>query len=378
MLSTKPIAVKGWLNITNINDGVLKLVGWLISPVDRPLTDIEIKVGGHKITSFSLEKNLPSPKLQEAFPHIPEAKNARFRIKIPLHTLTTPELKDALIEVIPKLGTEDGQSLFTIVNPTLPLPKTEYMETIGGTFLPVGLEFLSYLIQYADLKPTDHVLDIGCGVGRLAYVLAYYLNPTARYEGFDIINDLIQWTQANITPQFPNFQFQKVNIHNKWYNPDGDVEAKDFIFPYPEASFDVIFLTSVFTHVRGYEISHYFDEIKRVLKPGGRCLFTCFLVNNETQELINSGKSTLELVHDLGDCITNNPEKPENATGFPESVVGSLIGDRGFSLLNKNYGSWCGRRDFTTYQDMLVILKPNFFQKAVRKVNYLWNNFQNK
>lgn len=378
MLSTRPIAVKGWLNITNINDGVLKLVGWLISPVDRPLTSFEIKIRGQKITSFDLEKNLPSPKLQEAFPHIPEAKNARFRITIPLNTLPTPDLKDTLVEIVPKLGAENGQSMLAIVNPSLPLPSQEDMSTIGGAFLPVGLEFLSYLIQHADLKPTDHVLDVGCGVGRLAYVLAYYLNSTARYEGFDIIDNLIQWTQANITPQFPNFQFQKVNIHNKWYNPEGDVEAKDFIFPYPDESFDVIFLTSVFTHVRGYEISHYFDEIKRVLKPGGRCLFTCFLVNEESQELIKAGKSTQNLVYDLGDCITNNPDKPENATGFLEPVVASLIGDRGFSLLSKHYGSWCGRKDFTTYQDMLVILKPNFFQKAIRKINYLWNNFQNK
>jgi SAM-dependent methyltransferase len=378
MLSPRPIAIKGWINITDINDGVLKLVGWVISPVDYPLTGFEIKISGQKITVFDLEKNLPSPKLQAAFPHIPAAQNARFRLTIPLNTLVTPDLKDTLVEIVPKLDTKDGQSLLTIINPSLPLPNKEDMHMIGGAFLPVGLEFLSYLIHYAHLKLTDHVLDVGCGVGRLAYVLAYYLKPTAHYAGFDIIDNLIQWTQANITPQFPNFQFQKVNIHNKWYNPEGDIEAKDFIFPYPDASFDVIFLTSVFTHVRGYEISHYLDEIKRVLKPGGRCLFTCFLLNEESQSLIKDGKSTQNLIYDLGDCITSNQEKPENATGFLEPVVASLIGDRGFSLLSKHYGSWCGRKDFTTYQDMLVILKPNFFQKAIRKVNYLWNNFQNK
>jgi len=373
---TGDITAKGWINIPNINEDFLKLVGWLISSPDRPLTSVEIKVRGHKISIFSLEKNLPSPRLREAFPRLSGSDNARFCVNIPLPILTEniPDLQDSLVEITPTFGKERGQSLFTIINPSLPLPSIEDMKTIGEAFLPIGLEFLSYLVNYAHLKPTDRILDIGCGVGRLAYVLAYYLEPTAKYEGFDIISHLIQWTQANITPQFPNFQFQKVNIHNTWYNPEGNVAAKDFVFPYADASFDVIFLTSVFTHLRGYEIAHYLDEIKRVLKPGGRCLFTCFLINQESQELISLGKSTQNLIYNLGDGITNNPEKPEGAIGFLESIVDSLIADRGFSLLSKNYGSWCGRSEFTTYQDMLVILKPNLFQKLIRKVTYTWEN----
>ncbi len=359
---TRDLTTKGWLNITHINDGFLKLVGWSISSLDRPVTGFQIKISNHQIVTFDLETNLSSPKLKEIFPQLSGAENARFRIQIPLHPLplNIPDLRDSLVEVTPILGTNIGQSLFSIINPSLAQPSIEDINTIGGVFLPVGLEFLSYLVNYAHLKPTDHVLDIGCGVGRMAYALAYYLEPTAKYEGFDIIENLIQWTQATITPQFPNFHFQKVNIHNTWYNPTGNVAAKDFVFPYADASFDVIFLTSVFTHLRGDEISHYLDEIKRVLKPGGRCLFTCFLINSESQELIDAGKSSQNLVHNLGDCFTSSLENPELAIGFLEPVVESLISDRGFSLLSKNYGSWCDRPEFTTYQDMLVILKPNF------------------
>ncbi len=358
----QPITTKGWLNVADMNNEALKLVGWLISSfdnLDRLVPGFQVKISNHPIITFDLETNLPSPKLKKVFPQLSGAENAQFRINIPLHTLPLNlyPLQDSLVEITPILDTNVGQSLFAIVEPSLAQPSIEDINTIGGVFLPVGLEFLAYLVNYAHLKPTDHILDIGCGVGRMAYTLAYYLEPTAKYEGFDIVENLIQWNQDNITPQFPNFHFQKVNIQNTWYNPTGNIAAQDFQFPYADASFDVIFLTSVFTHLRGYETAHYLDEIKRVLKPGGRCLFTCFLITAESQELIDAGKSSQNLIHNLGDCLTSSLENPELAIGFPESFVESLISDRGFSLLSKNYGSWCGRQEFTTYQDMVVILK---------------------
>jgi hypothetical protein len=33
----------------------------------------------------------------------------------------------------------------------------------------------------------------GCGFGRIAYALAYYLNGAGRYDGFDVMRPLIDW-----------------------------------------------------------------------------------------------------------------------------------------------------------------------------------------
>ena len=228
----------------------------------------------------------------------------------------------------------------------------------GGDLLAVSNWFLGHFIQLADLKPDAHVLDVGCGFGRMAYTLAHYLAPSARYEGFDIIGQLIEWAQQSISTKFPNFTFRKADIFNKCYNPKGAFRAVNFRFPYKEESFDLIFLTSVFTHMQGAEVRHYLDEIRRVLRPGGKCLTTCFMLNGESEELIRKGESTQNLVHPCDDCFSSNPEVPEAAIGFKENLLLGWIAERGFALTCKFYGTWCGRPRALDYQDILVYKKP--------------------
>ena len=49
----------------------------------------------------------------------------------------------------------------------------------------------------------NSVLDVGCGIGRMAIPLARYLNTDGKYEGFDIIPENIAWCQRAITPRYP-------------------------------------------------------------------------------------------------------------------------------------------------------------------------------
>jgi SAM-dependent methyltransferase len=191
----------------------------------------------------------------------------------------------------------------------------------------------------------------------MAYMLAHYLNPTARYEGFDILGHLIEWAQGSITSRMPNFHFQKVDIYSKWYNPHGALKSSEFRFPYDDESFDFVFLTSVFTHMLADDVRHYLDEFHRVLRPGGHCLTTCFLLNEESEELIRRGKSHHNLVHPLDECYTSNPEIPEDAIGYKEPLLLSWIAERGFTHVGKHYGLWCGRNQFTSFQDILVYKK---------------------
>ena len=93
----------------------------------------------------------------------------------------------------------------------------------GGTY--AGLEFLTYFVSLGGLKPEHDVLDIGCGVGRMAHPLAYFLDQKARYFGFDIVEKGIRWAKDNITAEFPNFEFQRLDIHNQLYNPTGTLPA---------------------------------------------------------------------------------------------------------------------------------------------------------
>src|SRR5437016_675518 len=55
-----------------------------------------------------------------------------------------------------------------------------------GDFRGTGEEFLELFRTLADLRADDRVLDIGCGIGRMARVLVPVLAPPGSYDGFDI------------------------------------------------------------------------------------------------------------------------------------------------------------------------------------------------
>lgn len=83
----------------------------------------------------------------------------------------------------------------------------------------------------------------------------------------------------------------------------------------------MVFLTSVFTHMFPPDVEHYLDEISRVLKPGGRCLCTYFLLNDESLAHIAEGKSAHNFQHEGPGYRTIHKKRPEEAIGLPETFV---------------------------------------------------------
>ncbi len=236
-------------------------------------------------------------------------------------------------------------------------PRTLYF--VGdGDFKATGHEFRKLFIEVGGLKPEHHVLDVGCGIGRMAVPLTSYLLPTASYEGFDIVQQGIAWCQTNITPRFPSFRFRHSDVRNNFYNPNGIYEAKGYRFPYEDARFDFIFLTSVFTHVFPPALENYLAEIARVLKPGGRCFITFFLMNDESTALIAEGVASQNFVHELDGCYTTYLPNPEGALAFREPYITGLYEKLGLSIETPiRYGKWCGRGEFLSYQDVIIATK---------------------
>lgn len=231
---------------------------------------------------------------------------------------------------------------------------------VGGeeNYQAVNEEFMHYFVNFGGLQPNHRVLDVGCGIGVMASRLTRFLSPKGQYCGFDIVRLGITWATRNITLRFPNFSFAHVDLFNKHYNPKGKISASEFRFPYDDATFDFVFLKSVFTHLLPDSMQHYLSEIHRVLKPGGRCLLTIFLLNGESLDLILRGESSLPLVHDWQGCRVLDPLFPETAIGIPEPDFMKYCNRLGWELIPPTrYGSWCGRKFFLSYQDILVMTR---------------------
>lgn len=201
------------------------------------------------------------------------------------------------------------------------------------------------LIELGGLTPASSVLDIGSGIGRLAVALAPQLGAEGRYEGLDIVPSGIKWCTETITPRYPNFHFTLADIYNGEYNPGGRVHATEYRLPFPDATFDLVVLTSVFTHMLAPEKEHYVDEIARVLKPGGRCFATYLLLNAESRRLMEQGSSDTRLRHTIGPCAVVDEKVPELEVGYDEDYVRATYEQRGLSTEGGiYYGSWSGRQ----------------------------------
>lgn len=223
-------------------------------------------------------------------------------------------------------------------------------------FRQTGEEFLGHFKSIASLQPWERILDIGCGVGRMAIPLTRYLDGNGSYDGLDIVSSWIRWCTDNISGHHPNFRFHLAPIYNAHYNPSGTVSASEYRFCFQDASFDFVFLTSVFTHLRPREMEHYLSEIARVLRSEGRCLMTFFLLNPESWRLIKRGRSSQPFQHQLEGFWTTDRNIPETAVAYEESFIRNVLSKSGLSIVAPvRYGSWCGRVEFLSYQDLVLV-----------------------
>ncbi len=238
------------------------------------------------------------------------------------------------------------------------MPPEALSISVGGRFREEGEEFFRYCLEIGGLRATDRVLDIGCGVGRMAVKLAPFLRDGS-YEGFDIRADVIDWCKQHITPRYPHARFTFVDIANGYYNSRSAQSPSTFRFPYSESSFDFVLLKSVFTHMLPADLQHYAAEIVAALKPGGTCFCTFFLLNAESFGLMRAGMSGVYSFTQRSEGYhAIYPNVPESAVAYQEDWIRGVYRSNGLRIIEPiRYGGWCGRQDGLSLQDIVIAVK---------------------
>lgn len=237
-----------------------------------------------------------------------------------------------------------------------------------GSFEGSGAEFNAYLKLICKLLPGETLLDIGCGCGLMVLNLtgssnlAEYLGQSGKYLGIDVHKASIKWCQRKISRKYPNCAFSHMDVRNKAYNPHGRHAADNYVFCFEDSTCDVVLLKSVFTHMLPSAVENYLREIRRLLSDRGRCLATFFLLNKEQEKLAQEGSNRLDFK--FGDKTVRYIRKdwPELVVAYEEEFIMNLLAEIGLVLDEPiKYGTWSGRQNGISFQDMVTFRRARNF-----------------
>src|ERR1700730_3790801 len=117
------------------------------------------------------------------------------------------------------------------------------------------------VLDLANLKPGESVLDIGCGSGALAIAAKQRGGSAGRVYGLDASREMLARAGRKANKAGAEVVFK-----------NGIAE----ILPFPDGQFDAVLSTVMLHHLGRKARQQCAYEVRRVLKPGGRVLAVDF------------------------------------------------------------------------------------------------------
>jgi arsenite methyltransferase len=185
-------------------------------------------------------------------------------------------------------------------------------------------------IAMASLKSGETVLDLGSGAGFDCFLAADRVGPTGKVIGVDMTPEMIDRARDNA---------KKAGITNVEFRP-GEIES----LPVADSAIDIVISNCVIN--LSPEKDRVFEEVFRVLKPGGRIMVSDIVLEKELPETIKEDISAYV------SCISGAILKDEylntiEGAGFDDIKVideasfpiSYIISDDTIDIANNNAGS---------------------------------------
>ena len=133
----------------------------------------------------------------------------------------------------------------------------------GIPFIPSEKKVVQKMIELGKLKNTDHVVEIGCGDGRLVFLAAEKAKKVVGYEGVFIVSWWAKW---------------KKFIGRK----KGEIRCKNFL-KQDLSSYDV-----VFAYLSDPIMENFYHKKWAELKPGVRVISNSFRLPQDKEQPIKT------------------------------------------------------------------------------------------
>ena len=193
------------------------------------------------------------------------------------------------------------------------------------------------LLERYGLQPSSRVLEIGCGVGWLAYDLTSRLTEGGVYRGVDVSEAVITWLNDNYASRLPNFHFDLLDVKSARYRPKGARKPERVRFPYEDSDFDIVCSFNVFVYIAQRGVANYLREVARVLHAGGTGLLTFkAVIDGDLGPLVGKRGYTA-----VGKGVyTRRPEHDGWAMAYDDTLIRSMIDDAGLETRAFELGGW--------------------------------------
>lgn len=307
-------------DVLPMENGMMRISGWAFQDgaVSADSQAGRFLINGRAPTSVSYP--LPRPDVQKVFWQRANAEMSGF-------VLTAPaEYPDGVMEVVCRESGNAkatlGRASWFLPDPSLHsnLPDEDRRFRVIGNRDPIGFLRLgatdAFRLKAAFENVTGKawealpaVLDWGVGCGRVARHLAPALGE--RFFGCDIDADNVAWCNQNLSGSFRASRLEPP-------------------LPYADASFDLIYGVSVFTHLRAHWELRWLEELHRVLRPGGTLLVT---VHGQTAvDFANLDPATYKALMDRvereGIAVTSTNNQLDGFVEHPEEYVNVFHSDK--------------------------------------------------
>jgi len=276
----------------------------------------------------------------------------------PEHKLSGEDGSEYMVKIYGYQGRQAGNS--TRNDSFYPPPEfLNYGSKIG--FFNTGDRYMK-IFQAMDIQQHHNVLEIGSGLARIGRGFADFL-ISGKYVGLEIVQKYVDWCNESYR-DFETMSFQHLDIKNQYYNKEGALEANTLVFPFDHNSFNLVYLTSVFTHMYRESMENYLRQVFRVLAPGGTILASFFLIDNLIIANMKEGK-TKRTFDSLGDqkSYVFNQKNHLAAIAFDKAYILKLFSEIGFSIEKVYTGFWTdkdktrGSDLFEFNQDTIIATK---------------------
>lgn len=164
-------------------------------------------------------------------------------------------------------------------------------------------------IDFAEIRPGEIVLDLGCGRGRETFMAATLAGPSGKAFGLDLTQAMVDLARRT-AGESADVQAGRIQVEFV----QGDIET----LPFPDQAFDVVISSCVINHARDKQ--RVYREIHRILRPGGRFVIADAVTKEPLPEAVKADPQA------WADCYGGAVTREEYlasiaAAGFPDVLV---------------------------------------------------------